>query len=113
MPSDLVWDRKLDGQEKSADSDAQRAVMHDEVRVAALAAGDCPLNESERREALALIETHRARYFWTLIRNGSGIAAAQYYRRALSIPAAAIARVAVGRARAVGFDSGHTASRSS
>lgn len=113
MPSDLVWDRKVDGQEKSSATDAQRAVMHDEVRVAALMADDCPLTESERHEALSVIENHRARYFWTLIRNGSGVGAAQYYRKALNIPATTIAKVAMRRARSAGFAVGQTWARPS
>jgi glycosyltransferase involved in cell wall biosynthesis len=95
MPTDLVWDRQHDEQERRFDSEVDRAVMHDAVRVEALMAEDCPLTCAERDEALRSLELARARYFWLLFRRGAGLNDSYRYRRRLGIPVKTILRVGV------------------
>src|SRR5258708_27556503 len=59
MPTDLVWDGDDPAQQKHLDSAIDRAVMHEEVEIAALRAEDCPLTISESDAALARLDRRR------------------------------------------------------
>jgi glycosyltransferase involved in cell wall biosynthesis len=101
MPTDLVWDRQHADQQKHFDSAVEKAVMHEEVEVAALHADDCPLSPEERRSALARLEQTRGRRYWHFVRSEGGFSVAEAYRRraAVSIPSlfGAALRFSTGR----------------
>jgi len=97
MPTDLVWDRQHGHQEKEFDNAAMKAVMHEEVQLAALNSDDCPLTADEREAAVARISGDRARNYWRLLVNGADRSLAAKYRRAAGVSAASIGGFALGR----------------
>lgn len=99
MPTDLLWDRQHSRQEKHYDGLVEKALMHEDVAVEALHAGDCPLDSHEREAALARISSNRARNFWLFLRSNGGLRQARKYRRGASLPASAIAAYAWDRVR--------------
>jgi glycosyltransferase involved in cell wall biosynthesis len=90
MPTDLLWDRQHAEQEKNYDDQADKALMHEELQLAALSAAECPLSPEERRAAIERLAADRARRYLMLLRNGGGFAPAEKYRRGASLPASAI-----------------------
>lgn len=99
MPTDLLWDRQHGEQEKHYDRLVEKAIMHEDVAIAALHADDCPLDHAERKAALARIMSNRAGNFWLLLRSTGGLKLAREYRRSASIPASIIAGFAWDRLR--------------
>ncbi|MEJ7759426.1 MAG: glycosyltransferase family A protein [Gemmatimonadaceae bacterium] len=97
MPTDLVWDRQHPDQEQNYDSTVEKAVMHEGVQIAALAAHDCPLSEHERDDALGRLREASARKYWYFLRSGGGWRIAQEYRGRASVPSRAILSVAWNR----------------
>jgi glycosyltransferase involved in cell wall biosynthesis len=97
MPTDLVWDRQHPDQEKHYDGPVEKALMHEEVQIAALNADDCPLNAAERAAALERLAESRARNYWQLLRSRGGLRLANRYRRDAEVSAGDIARFAWGR----------------
>ncbi|MEO5902843.1 MAG: glycosyltransferase family A protein [Gemmatimonadaceae bacterium] len=93
MPRDLLWDRLHPDQEKHYDSIVEKAVMHEDIQLAALRSADCPLEISERDAALARLLEARARKYWYFLRR-NGLRTAQDYRRRASLPGRAILSVA-------------------
>lgn len=111
MPADLVWSRQHAEQEKAYDSEVDKAVMHEEVLVAAVRAADCPLPKNERDAALACVSRNQARNYWRFMIQGGGPRAAQAYRRRVEIPASTLLSFAFERLRRAGGST--AASRSS
>jgi glycosyltransferase involved in cell wall biosynthesis len=97
MPTDLVWDRLHPQQEKHYDGPVEKALMHEEVEIAALNADDCPLNSAERAAALKRLTENRAGNYWQLLRRPGGLRLANRYRRTAEVSAGAIAKFAWDR----------------
>jgi len=91
MPMDLVWDRRHPGQEQLTQDRVNWTVMREEVEKTALAAADCPLDDAERSVALAGLSNKRARTYWQFLQSKGGLRLAHQYRKAASLPVAAIA----------------------
>jgi glycosyltransferase involved in cell wall biosynthesis len=86
MPTDLIWDGDHPDQQKHRDSAVDLAVMHEEVKLVALRAEDCPLPRDEGRAALARLERGRLRSYWHFLRHGGGFPVAEEYRRKSGVP---------------------------
>lgn len=99
MPADLVWSRQHLEQEKAYDSEVDKAVMHEEVLIAALHAADCPLQTNERDAALARVSRNRARNYWRFMIQDGGRRAAKAYRGRVDIPASSLVSFAFDRLR--------------
>jgi glycosyltransferase involved in cell wall biosynthesis len=97
MPTDLVWDRTHPAQEKHYDNLVDKAAMHDEVRLAALKADDCPLTVDERAAAHRRFERERAFTYFRILRNGGGIEAANRYRSRAGLSVTSIGKAALKR----------------
>jgi glycosyltransferase involved in cell wall biosynthesis len=97
MPTDLVWDRQHAAQEKRFDDNAEKAAMHDEIRLAALLSKDCPLDASERAAAAQRQLKSQADTYWTLLRH-DGKKSADKYRRRMKLPLDAVLTAAFNRA---------------
>jgi glycosyltransferase involved in cell wall biosynthesis len=97
MPTDLVWDRMHPLQEKHYDDEAEKAAMHDFVRLAALHAEDCPLSKIEIAEAIARLQSNQARLYLSLLRKRSSRKDAFRFRKAVGISRSAIVSAAVNR----------------
>lgn len=85
MPTDLLWDRAHSAQEKHYDDVGEKSAMHDEVRLAALDAADCPLSVDECAQARRRVEESQAQAYLAILRNGGGLKAANRYRDRVGI----------------------------
>lgn len=94
MPTDLVWDRQHPKQEKNYENAVETAVMREQIEIAALLAGDCPLAAEDRRAALQRIDRIRIRKYLHFVRCGGGFSVAEAYRRKAAVPIHAIFRSA-------------------
>lgn len=85
MPRDLVWDRTHGQQEQFFDSATEKAKMHDDLDLAALAHPQCPLSPEERERALAGIRRHHVKTVWRHLLRGLSPKKAFEYRRKLDV----------------------------
>ena len=99
MPMDLVWDRQHPGQEQLTQDRVNWTVMREEIEIAALDAADCPLDDAERSAARSDLSNRRARTYWQFLQSKGGLGLAHQYRKAASVPVAAIAGFAWNRLR--------------
>jgi glycosyltransferase involved in cell wall biosynthesis len=99
MPTDLIWSRQHGEQEKVYDSEVMKAVMHEEVLLAALHAKGCPLDESEREAAILRLKRNRARQFFWFMTQAGGPNAAREYRRRVGIPTSTLVSFTFNRLR--------------
>ena len=85
LPRDLVWDRTHGDQQQFLDSETKKARMHGDVQLTALQAGDCPLSDVRREEAIRRIWSTQAKSIARMILRGR-VSQGAALRRALGLP---------------------------